>query len=260
MAMLLVPGDGKGDLAAVKEHNFIDSHILAKLRRLRLPSAELCDDATFLRRLSLDVTGTPPTPEEIRAFLADRAADKRAKKIEELLGRPGHAALWATKFCDLLRPGNFDAKAGLSEAASARRFYEWLRARLRENISYDELAERVLMATSREGRPGDAWVEEVQALAAEDAAKTPDLKAYAQRKTLDLYWQRQGAAGVKGSLQVAHAFPGIAARMRPVSPASARCLAAGRSPELFQLLHAGTRYRCWHGDGRSRSKGGRTAR
>src|SRR5262249_4983093 len=78
-----------------------------------------------------------------------------------------------------------------------------------ENIPYDQFVERILTATSREGRTEGELVEEVKALAAEDAAKTHELKAYASRQTLDLYWQRTGAAGVKGALQVAHAFLGL---------------------------------------------------
>src|SRR5205085_472310 len=162
--------------------------------------AEVCDDVTFLRRVSLDVTGLPPVPEEIRTFLADRAADKRQKKIDELLERPGYAALWATTLCDILRPTGFDQRVGFSEAAETRRFYEWVRARFRENTPYDQLAERILLATSREGRPEREWAREVQAMMEENAAKSPDLKAYAGRKTLDLYWQRTGANGVKGAL------------------------------------------------------------
>jgi hypothetical protein len=208
MAMLLAPGEAK-PFGELKEYNFIDRHVLDKLRRLGIQPSEMCDDATFLRRASLDITGLLPPPEEIRSFLADPAADKRARKVDELLDRPGHAALWATKFCDILRPGGYFANSGLQETANTRRFYEWVRARVQENIPYDQFVERILVATSREGRPGEAWVEEVRALAEEDAAKGHDLKVYADRKTLDLYWQRTGAGGVKGTLQIAHAFLGL---------------------------------------------------
>src|SRR5204863_2558533 len=68
---------------------------------------------------------------------------------------------------------------------------------------------RVLLATSRDGRPEQDWVREVNQMMDENAAKTPDLKAYAGRKTLDLYWQRTNATGVKGTLQVSHAFLGL---------------------------------------------------
>jgi hypothetical protein len=208
VALLVVPREGKEAFPNVTPLTFIDKHILNKLRRLNIHPSELSDDATFLRRVSLDVTGLPPTPEEVRAFLADRRADKRRKKIDELLDRPGYSALWATKFCDILRPSGFDGRHGFTEEAETRRFYEWLRARVRENTPYDRLTERILLATSREGRSAEDWAKEVQALVGENAARTADLKAYAGRNTLDLYWQR-GSGGVKATMQVAHSFLGL---------------------------------------------------
>src|SRR5262249_13537749 len=167
-------------------------------------------DSTFLRRVSLDVTGELPTPQEVRAFLADKSAEKRAKKIDELLKRPGYAALWSLKFCDLLKASDFGVYAdGITLEADAPRFQAWIRARLEENLPYDQFAERILTATSREGRSLDEWSAEVTALF--DGFTTPrtDLAVYARRKTLDLYWQRQSATGVPGALQVAHAFLGL---------------------------------------------------
>ena len=85
---VVVPRPSAEPFPDVKPHNFIDRHVLAKLRRLNIPPADLADDATFLRRVTLDVTGELPTPQEVRAFLADKSPDKRAKKIDELLTGP----------------------------------------------------------------------------------------------------------------------------------------------------------------------------
>lgn len=208
VAMVVVPG-APIDLPAAPANNFIDEHILSKLRTLNVPPADLCSDAEFLRRASLDITGALPQPQEIRDFLADGDADKRARKIDELLGRPGHAALWATKFCDILRPSDFNHNWGFIEPAENRRFYEWIRARLDENVPYDELAERILTATSREGRPFEKWIDEVLDMAEENTRQTAELAAYSKRRTLDLYWQRKDATGVSGTVQVAHAFLGL---------------------------------------------------
>lgn len=209
MTMVLVPGESKGEFPAVKAHNFIDKHVSDKLRLLQIQPAPLSDDATFLRRVTLDVTGSLPTPDEIRAFLASKDADKRSRKIDELLARPGYSALWATKFADLFKPGDYFKNSGLQELSNSRRFYEWLRARLQENTPYDDLAERILLATSREGKSEEEWVKEVRALAEEEAKPGADLTAYSSRRTLDLYWQRNTAAGVKGTLQISHAFLGL---------------------------------------------------
>ncbi|MFN0017769.1 MAG: DUF1549 domain-containing protein [Pirellulaceae bacterium] len=219
MVMALVARPGVAENTAAKNQgtdaprspgNFIDEHILAKLDRLKIPAAELADDATFLRRARLDVTGLLPTPEEVREFLADTRADKRELKIDELLQGTGYADLWTLKFCDLLKAHDYGVYADdLGEQNEAPRFQAWIKARLRENTPYDEFAARILLATSRDGRSLDEWAGEVIAL--QEAARLPrqDLALYAQRKTLDIYWQRKEATGVPGAMQVAHAFLGL---------------------------------------------------
>ena len=223
-------------------NNFVDIHVLAKLKRLNIPpSAALADDAVFPRRLSLDVTGELPAPKEVREFLADKSADKRARKIDELLKRTGHAALWTMKFCDILKASDYGVYAdAVDETHDAPRMQQWIRARLEENIPYDVFVERILTATSREGRSVEEWSKEVVALFEGYATPRTDLAVYSQRKTLDLYWQRRCTATWRlGNLASARtAFLGAAPRMRPVPSPSARRLAARRPVELRQLLHA----------------------
>ncbi len=210
VAMVMVPRVGKAPEQPSLGLNFIDKHILAKLKRLNLPSAPLADDMNFLRRACLDVTGELPTPDEIRAFRADQKPDKRVRKIDELLKRPGYAAVWTLKFCDILNANDYGVYAdGMSQEQDAPRFQQWIRARLEENTPYDQLVERILTATSREGRSLDDWGKEV--IAVNDGYTTPrsDIDLYAKRKTLDLYWQRRASAGVSGTLQLAHSFLGL---------------------------------------------------
>jgi hypothetical protein len=184
--------------------------VLDKLRRLNLPPSPLADDAKFLRRASLDITGELPTPEQVRGFITDTSPDKRAKKIEELLNRPGHAALWTLRFCDLLKAADYGVYAdALSLEADAPRFQAWVRARLEENIPYDQFVERILLATSREGHTIEEYGDEVAKMMEGFAPGRPDLDLYKKRKTLDLYWQRRGSDGVSGAMQVAHAFLGL---------------------------------------------------
>ena len=210
LAQVLAPRIGDEAFPDVTPHNFIDRHILTKLRRLNIPPSPLADDATFLRRVSLDVTGTLPAPDEIRAFLADKSADRRARKINELLGRPGYAAVWTLKFCDLLKASDYGVYAdGISQEQDAPRFMQWVRARLQENTPYDQFVERILTATSRDGRSLDEWARDVVAINEGYATPRTDLKVYSERKTLDLYWQRRASGGVPGALQVAHSFLGL---------------------------------------------------
>ncbi len=211
-ATVLVPRGGgeEASLARSLVANFIDEHILAKLKRLNIPPSAPADDETFLRRASLDIAGQLPTPQEIRDFVKDLGADKRAKKIDELLARPGHAALWTLKFCDLLKATDFGVYAdGLKNEDDAPRFAAWIRARLAANVPYDQIVEGILLATSRDGRSIEDWGKEVEKLYELSTADWAEHKLYSDRKTLDLYWQRKGASGVSGTLQIAHAFMGL---------------------------------------------------
>jgi Protein of unknown function (DUF1553)/Protein of unknown function (DUF1549)/Bacterial Ig-like domain (group 2) len=218
-SLLVVPAAASTKpFPAITAHNFIDEHILAKLRAMDVPPAALCDDATFLRRLYLDVIGYLPPPEEARAFLADKTADKRNKKIDEVLAKPGHAEIWAAQFSDLIKPverGNEGSNNLVGGQVLRIRFYEWLRARLQENVPYDQLVERIFVSSSLEGRPVAGWIAEFEALRDEPGKKKdrplsePLLSVYNQRRTLDLYWERDGATGVSGAMQFAHAFLGL---------------------------------------------------
>jgi hypothetical protein len=209
-ARVLIPRAEAPSSSGIFAHHFVDSHVLSKLQQLRLAPAPLCDDATFLRRVLLDVTGQLPTAEEVREFLNDPSPEKRAQVIERLLAMPAHADLWAMRFCDILKAADFGVYAdALSKEHDAPRMQAWLRARLMENTPYDQLVERILLATSREGRSMEEYSVEVRRLFEGYAAGRPDLSLYAQRRTLDLYWQRRGSDGVGGAMQVAHAFLGL---------------------------------------------------
>ena len=78
----------------------IDTFVDDKLAKLGLDPSAVCTDAEFLRRVSIDMTGTLPTPDEVSAFLTDSSTDKRITKIDVLLQRPTYAAWWTNKLCD----------------------------------------------------------------------------------------------------------------------------------------------------------------
>lgn len=123
------------------EANFIDAHVWNKLTRLGIPPSDSIDDATFLRRVYLDVIGTLPTAAEARSFLADPAPDKRAKLIDALFQRPEYVDYWAMKWSDLLKADKLkitpQGTVGLTR---------WLRKQFAENRPYDQMAREILSA------------------------------------------------------------------------------------------------------------------
>jgi hypothetical protein len=173
----------------VPEINFIDREVFAKLRRLNIVPSNLSGDAEFLRRLTIDTIGTLPSPREVREFLADTRPDKRTRKIDELLAHPMHAALWATKFCDITG-NNTDALENPQQRRSrlSQMWHDWFRKRLAENMPYDEIVRGVLCAISREGLSPEEYVKQVKDTEAIDSGFN---RVYAERPSLDLFWRRQ---------------------------------------------------------------------
>lgn len=126
------------------QHNYVDQHIDAKLRKLKIQPSPAAGDAMFLRRASLDLTGQLPSPEEVRAFLADPAPArlKRAKKIDEMIGSPAFIDHWTVKWGDLLQ----SSRKFLGEKGTYG-FREWIRASVAANEPYDKMVRELI--TSR---------------------------------------------------------------------------------------------------------------
>lgn len=81
----------------------MDKLVDAKLDKLRIFPSPTCDDETFLRRAQIDITGTLPTPDDVKAFIADKDSAKRAKKVDVLLARNEFVDIWAMKWSELLQ-------------------------------------------------------------------------------------------------------------------------------------------------------------
>jgi hypothetical protein len=121
------------------ENNFIDRQVWNKLERLGIPPSDLADDATFLRRVYLDVIGTLPTAKEVHDFLADTRIDRRARLIDALLIRPEYADYWAMRWSDILR---VDKDSVTPQGAVA--ITRWLRKQFAENRPYDAMVRDIL--------------------------------------------------------------------------------------------------------------------
>ncbi|RMF85654.1 MAG: DUF1553 domain-containing protein [Planctomycetota bacterium] len=124
-----------------KPRNYIDEAIHAKLRKLRIAPSEVCDDATFARRVYLDVIGIPPTVDEIRAFLADERDDKRARLIDELLQRPEFPEVWAMKWAEMLR-----IESQKLNVKGVQLYTAWLRDAIQRDAPMDQIVRELLTA------------------------------------------------------------------------------------------------------------------
>ena len=123
----------------VEPANFIDELVFAKLDKLRINPSDVCDDATFVRRVYLDLLGLIPTAEEARAFIANRAADKRTKLIDSALERPEFADWWALKWSDMLR-----IEEKTLDRKGVENFHGWLRDAFATNKPLDQMIREIV--------------------------------------------------------------------------------------------------------------------
>jgi hypothetical protein len=137
--------------AQAPRHNFIDDLVLKKLQALRIPPSPPCTDAEFIRRAYLDAAGILPTPEEVRRFVADGAADKRARLINALLERPEFVDYWTYKWSDLLLVST--RKLSQQEVWA---FHQSIRQAVADNRPWDRFARDVLTASGSTLKNGAA--------------------------------------------------------------------------------------------------------
>jgi hypothetical protein len=179
---MVVPlADSKVNLAAESRNNFIDEEILKSLAVLGLPPAPIVDDTTFLRRITLDLTGRLPSVEQVNSFLTSSPlksphpqtaggdaeesrerntpairgrgglSDKRAALVDELLSSDEFTEYWTLQLAKLLRirPQGRDVKAALA-------YHTWLSDQVRDDVSYKQLAHTMIMAIGDSHENGPA--------------------------------------------------------------------------------------------------------
>ena len=149
--------DGGKTLASQQE-NLVDRYVYQKLESLGIPPSPVCDDATFLRRTTLDIAGRLPTLEETDAFLADQDANKRAALVDRLLGDEDYALHFAKKWSVILR----NRRAGGALQLNNMVFHRWLRDAMRSNEPYDQIVRELLTASGTvDSNPPVAWLQNV---------------------------------------------------------------------------------------------------
>jgi len=138
---------------------FVDQHVFANLKQLGIPPSPVCHDATFLRRVSLDIAGRLPTTAEAEAFLASKDPAKRDQLVDALLTSPDYADFFANKWTALLKNKRDDTKDITANFA----FHSWVRDSLLANKPYDRLVRELLAATGTiADNPPVAWYKRVK--------------------------------------------------------------------------------------------------
>ncbi len=141
------------------EKNFIDQLVFANLRRIGVPPSDLCDDSTFLRRVTLDIGGRLPTVEETSDFLHSGDPKKREQLVESLLSGPDYADYFANKWAALLK----NRRDETSDITANFAFHSWLRDGMLANKPYDQMVREILAATGTiVANPPVAWYKRVK--------------------------------------------------------------------------------------------------
>lgn len=126
----------------IPENNYIDHRINEKLKKLRIQPSELCSDVEFIRRVSIDICGVLPEPDEVSAFVADPSENKRAALIDQLLERKEFVEIWVMKWSELLqvRSNQFISYK------TTLLYYEWLRSRIANDVPINVMVQELLSA------------------------------------------------------------------------------------------------------------------
>ena len=149
---LVVPTENMVDLSAELQNNYIDKEIIESLTDLRLPVSPTVDDPTFIRRITLDLTGRLP---EYR-----RETDSHLNRevvIDELLASEEFIDFYTLKLAKLLRiQSKIDKNLVATTPQAARAFHDWLAQQLRERVGYDQLTREIITASGDSSEHGPA--------------------------------------------------------------------------------------------------------
>ncbi|MCH7725894.1 MAG: DUF1553 domain-containing protein, partial [Planctomycetes bacterium] len=153
-----------------KENNFIDEKVFAKLKKLGLPASQICDNSTYLRRVTIDIAGRLPTLEEAEDFITSQDPNKRVNLVNRLLDSPDYADYFANKWGAILRNKRRQNQDKIATFA----FHDWIRYSFITNKPYDQFVREILTASGEAGKnPPVAWYREVKDTASqmEDTAQ-----------------------------------------------------------------------------------------
>jgi hypothetical protein len=185
----------------------IDSHVEQKLDLLGMQPSSLCSDEEFLRRASLDATGTLPTVETVERFRISHNPNKRVEIIDELLASPEYAAWWATWLCELTGNAESVMPAPAFRQEQSRQWYEWLYKRVAANTPFDQIAAGLIEAGGRQ--QGESYTEYSARMTS--YVSSPDGQTlFADQDAMPHFWARRNVRGGNAkALAFSYVFLGV---------------------------------------------------
>jgi hypothetical protein len=191
-------GSDLGGFDAASHQPSIDWFIDQQLDTLRIEPSPPCSDVEFLRRITLDLCGRLPEPEEVLHFVEDEHADRRERLIDWLLTSDEYALRWSSWLCELsgclpqhdYPIGRAAQDLGVSKQTFTTLWREWLRTRVAADVPYNQIVADMLLATTREGKSRQEylkWDQEFRRRLAESPSAAAEF--YGLRKTCDAFWR-----------------------------------------------------------------------
>jgi uncharacterized protein DUF1549/uncharacterized protein DUF1553 len=137
-----------------QRNNYIDPLVLDKLQALNIEPSGISSDSEFLRRASLDATGTLPTVSEAKEFLASKVPDNRPKLIERLLNSQAYVDYWTYKWSDLLQVSSGRPENPRLTRGAVLSYYSWIRDSVAQNKPWDQMVRELLVSTGNSRENG----------------------------------------------------------------------------------------------------------
>ncbi|WP_020468512.1 DUF1549 and DUF1553 domain-containing protein [Zavarzinella formosa] len=140
----------------------VDTHTSKKWRDLGLVPSDPAADEAFIRRAYLDITGTLPTPKQVKDFVANKDAKKKDTLIDQLVETPEYSYFFANKWADILRVKRGKDGNAAQRAQGTFAFHGWIREAIAANMPYDEFVRSILGATGEESKnPPTVWYKDL---------------------------------------------------------------------------------------------------
>ena len=142
--VVVIPKDLTFEYPESEGNTWVDDLVDTKLKSLRVAPSNVCDDETFLRRVTIDLVGLLPTEDERSEFLADKAQDKRSEYVERLLSRKEFVDLWVMKWAEILQIRSIN---NIVDKKGALLYHQWLDRRIASNQPLNKMVRDLITAS-----------------------------------------------------------------------------------------------------------------